>query len=79
MRVDFGLTTSAVLQGMAIGLLVSVLFSLVPLLEVRHVKPSLLLRQDVPPSVAFRLAEMGRYGRRCSRAGWGGVVAGRLG
>jgi putative ABC transport system permease protein len=53
MRVDFGLTTSAVLQGMAIGLLVSVLFSLVPLLEVRHVKPSLLLRQDVPRPSRF--------------------------
>jgi putative ABC transport system permease protein len=48
MNVQFGLTPSAVLQGFAIGLLVSVLFSLVPLLEVRHVKPSLLLRQDVP-------------------------------
>lgn len=53
MRVDFGLTTSAVFQGVAIGLLVSVLFSLVPLLEVRHVKPSLLLRQDSPPPSRF--------------------------
>jgi len=53
MKVDFGLTTSAVFQGVAIGLLVSVLFSLVPLLEVRHVKPSLLLRQDIPPPSRF--------------------------
>jgi putative ABC transport system permease protein len=53
MRVDFGLTTSAVFQGVAIGLLVSVLFSLVPLLEVRHVKPSLLLRQDIPRPSRF--------------------------
>ncbi|HEY5617226.1 MAG TPA: FtsX-like permease family protein [Vicinamibacterales bacterium] len=53
MRVDFGLTPSAVLQGLAIGLLVSMLFSLVPLLEVRHVKPSLLLRQDVPRPSQF--------------------------
>jgi putative ABC transport system permease protein len=45
---DYGLTQSAVVQGLAIGLLVSILFSLVPLLEVRHVKPSLLLRQDIP-------------------------------
>jgi len=50
MNVQFGLTPSAVVQGFAIGLLVSVLFSIVPLLDVRHVKPSLLLRQDVPPS-----------------------------
>jgi putative ABC transport system permease protein len=48
MNVQFGLTSSAVLQGLAIGMLVSLLFSLVPLLEVRHVKPSLLLRQDIP-------------------------------
>jgi putative ABC transport system permease protein len=50
MQIEFGLAATAVLQGFAIGLLVSMLFSLVPLLEVRHVKPSLLLRQDVPPS-----------------------------
>lgn len=39
-----GLTPSAVVQGTAVGLLVSLLFSLVPLLEVRRVKPLLLLR-----------------------------------
>jgi putative ABC transport system permease protein len=49
MHVEFGLTAAAVAQGFAIGLLVSLLFSLVPLLDVRHVKPSLLLRHDVPP------------------------------
>ncbi|MEW6319858.1 MAG: FtsX-like permease family protein [Acidobacteriota bacterium] len=45
-QVDYGLTADAVAQGVAIGLLVAVLFSLVPLLDVRHVKPSLLLRQE---------------------------------
>jgi putative ABC transport system permease protein len=40
----YSLTLSAVWQGLAIGLLVSLLFSLVPLLEVRRVKPLLLLR-----------------------------------
>jgi putative ABC transport system permease protein len=50
LQVDYGLTGSAVVQGLAIGLLVSLLFSVVPLLEVRNVKPSLLLHQDVPPS-----------------------------
>jgi len=49
LQVEYGLTPAAVGQGLAIGLLVSLLFSLVPLLEVRNVKPSLLLRQDVPP------------------------------
>lgn len=48
-QVDYGLTGPAVAQGLGIGLLVSVLFSLVPLLDVRHVKPSLLLRDELPP------------------------------
>ena len=46
LQVDYGLSVSAAWQGMAVGLLVSVLFSVVPLLEVRKVKPSLLLRND---------------------------------
>jgi putative ABC transport system permease protein len=48
-HVEYGLTSTAVAQGLAVGLLVSVLFSVVPLLDVRHVKPSLLLRHDIPP------------------------------
>jgi putative ABC transport system permease protein len=42
-----------VVQGLAIGLLVSTLFSLVPLLDIRHVKPGLLLRQDSPAGQRF--------------------------
>src|SRR5262252_2059108 len=38
------------LQGITIGVLVSLLFSLVPLLEVRLVKPSLLLRDETKPA-----------------------------
>ena len=48
LQVEYGLTATAVAQGLAVGLLVSLLFSVVPLLEVRNVKPSLLLRQDAP-------------------------------
>ncbi len=44
--VNYSLTVPAVLQGFGIGMLVATLFSLVPLLEVRHVKPSLLLRDE---------------------------------
>jgi putative ABC transport system permease protein len=40
----YGLTPSAVLQGLIVGLLVSVLFALVPLLDVRRIKPLLLIR-----------------------------------
>ena len=51
--VPYGLTVPAVFQGIGIGMLVSLLFSLVPLLEVRRVKPLLLLRgSDVAPGVA---------------------------
>jgi len=44
--ISYALTLPAIAQGLGIGLLVSLLFSLVPLLEVRHVKPSLLLRDE---------------------------------
>ena len=44
----FGVTGAAIIQGLGIGVLVSLLFSMVPLLEVRNVKPSLLLRQEAP-------------------------------
>lgn len=46
--IAYRLTPSAVAQGTTTGLLVSLLFALVPLLDVRHVKPSLLLRDDAP-------------------------------
>jgi putative ABC transport system permease protein len=48
-EISYALTLPAVLQGLGIGVLVSLLFSLVPLLEVRHVKPSLLLRDEARP------------------------------
>jgi putative ABC transport system permease protein len=43
------LTGSAVIQGAGIGVLVSLLFALVPLLDIRHVRPSLLLRVSDGP------------------------------
>jgi putative ABC transport system permease protein len=46
-NVPTDMTVSAVVQGVAIGLLIAVLFSAVPLLDVRRVKPSLLLRESV--------------------------------
>jgi putative ABC transport system permease protein len=50
----FLLSGSAVTQGMGVGLLVSLLFALVPLLDVRHVRPSLLLRASDPPAAGGR-------------------------
>jgi len=43
---SIGVTPSAAVQGALVGMLVSLLFALVPLLEVRRVKPLLLLRAD---------------------------------
>jgi putative ABC transport system permease protein len=45
------LSASAAAQGVAVGLLVSLLFALVPLLEVRFVRPSMLLRASEAPRV----------------------------
>jgi putative ABC transport system permease protein len=44
--VQYGVTWSAAAQGVGVGVLVSLLFSVVPLLQVRFVKPSLLLRDE---------------------------------
>ena len=49
LTIEYGLTQSAVVQGLAVGLLVCLLFSLVPLLRVRRIRPSLLLRQESGP------------------------------
>ena len=46
---DYGLSWSAAAQGIAVGILVSLLFSVVPLMQVRYVKPSLLLRDETAP------------------------------
>jgi putative ABC transport system permease protein len=45
-QAHYGVSWSASLQGIGIGVLVSVLFSVVPLLHVRFIKPSLLLRDE---------------------------------
>ena len=57
--VQYGLTAAAVIQGLAVGMLVSVLFSVVPLLEIRSVKPSLLLRQDMSSLPRFDWVKWG--------------------
>ena len=44
--IEYGLTASAVVQGVGIGLVVSTLFSLIPLLHVRLVRPLWLLRPE---------------------------------
>ena len=47
-------TWSAAAQGVAVGMLVSLLFALVPLLEMRRIKPLLLLRADTASTARAR-------------------------
>jgi putative ABC transport system permease protein len=42
----YGLRWGAIIQGLGAGLLISVLFSALPLLRIRHIKPNALLRED---------------------------------
>ena len=66
------LTGSAVAQGSGVGVLVSMLFALVPLLEVRRVKPLLLLRDEAEFGPAQGAAggdgRQGAAGRMVTRA-----------
>jgi putative ABC transport system permease protein len=57
--VAFRVTPSAVAQGLGIGMLVSLLFSLVPLLGVRHIKPLMLLRQTVEAGSGSAVSSFG--------------------
>jgi putative ABC transport system permease protein len=45
-QAHYGVSLGAAFQGTAIGVLVSLLFSVVPLMQVRFIKPSLLLRDE---------------------------------
>jgi putative ABC transport system permease protein len=46
----YGLRPGAALQSFFVGLLISLLFSALPLLRIRHIKPNVLLREDVAPA-----------------------------
>lgn len=56
--VEYGITWSAAIQGLGIGMLVSLLFSIVPLLQVRRIRPSRLLR-DEPSSAGWDWTAVG--------------------
>lgn len=45
-NMSYQLSSGAVLQGMGLGLLISLLFSALPLLRIRHIKPNMLLRDE---------------------------------
>jgi putative ABC transport system permease protein len=45
-KMTYGVNFSTVLQGITLGVLISLLFSALPLLQVRNIKPKLLLRDE---------------------------------
>jgi putative ABC transport system permease protein len=45
-NMSYKLSQGSVIQGMGLGMLISVLFSALPLLRIRHIKPNMLLRAD---------------------------------
>lgn len=47
----FTVNLPAAVQGIALGLAISLLFSALPLLQIRNIKPRLLLRDDADPAV----------------------------
>ncbi|MGH9936021.1 MAG: ABC transporter permease, partial [Blastocatellia bacterium] len=51
-NVEFGLTWQAASQGLGVGVLISLFFSLTPLLEIRRIKPILVLRSLTAPTRA---------------------------
>src|SRR5207245_3209944 len=55
-NMSYGLSFNAVAQGLGVGILVSILFSAIPLLRIRHIKPNLLLRDDESRRPSFDLA-----------------------
>lgn len=63
-NIDYAVTWPAVAHGVIAGVTVSVAFALVPLLDVRAVKPALLLRADtaIAHPVRTRLLVMGAVG-----------------
>ncbi len=59
-RMDYSLQPSAAWQGIGLGLLISLLFSALPLLRVRRIKPNLLLRAEGQGSATDALKDRRR-------------------
>jgi putative ABC transport system permease protein len=52
--VDLSVSPAAVLRGLAMGVGVTLLFALWPLLEIRRIPPALILRREVDPTLSGR-------------------------
>jgi putative ABC transport system permease protein len=54
-NMSYELAPGAVAQGLGLGLLVSIMFSALPLLRIRHIKPNMLLRDEDDAGAGRRL------------------------
>jgi putative ABC transport system permease protein len=54
LEVELRVSATAILRGLAMGVGVTLLYALWPLLEIRRVPPALILRRDVEPALAGR-------------------------
>ena len=57
---SYALQPNAILQGLGLGLLISILFSALPLLRIRHIKPNMLLRES-DAEAPRRFVDIGRW------------------
>ncbi|HEX8129035.1 MAG TPA: FtsX-like permease family protein [Pyrinomonadaceae bacterium] len=72
---SYELTPGAIAQGLALGLLISLLFSALPLLRVRHIKPNMLLREDAAGGAGATAAGTNEsWLRRLRGAVWPGRI-----
>lgn len=62
-RPDIVFTPSSAVQGLALGLITTVLFTLPPLLNIREIRPALILRRDMPEVRASLISRLRRGGR----------------
>ena len=58
-KMTYAVNFSTVVQGVVLGVLISMLFSALPLLQVRNIKPRLLLRDD--NNLAFRRLDITKW------------------
>ncbi|MGE5815129.1 MAG: ABC transporter permease [Acidobacteriota bacterium] len=70
-----GLTWPAVLQGVAVGALVSLLFALVPLMDVRRIRPLLLLREGISDGGGRRRIDWAKFAASAALVALLGVVS----
>jgi putative ABC transport system permease protein len=66
-NMSYELTAGAIAQGLTLGLVISLLFSALPLLRVRRIKPNMLLREDAAAEGAGDATAAGAKGGRFGR------------